>query len=236
MKALILASGIGKRMKPLTNRIPKCLVKVGEKTILGRIVDSLFENGINRIVITTGYLEDKIREFIEKNYPKQKFQLSFNPQYKTTNYIYSMWQARRFLENEDVLYLHGDLFYDSALLKKILNFSCSGALINRGFASKKDLNALIEDGLIKKIGVRIASKNAFFCLPIYQVFKNDFALWMEKISEYIRKGKTGSYAEDALNEITDKVKFYPVYFDKEFGMEIDDFEDLKKAEKFLKRK
>ena len=54
-----------------------------------------------------------------------------------------------------------------------------------------------------------------------------------EIDEFVKKGKTKCYAEDAFNEISDKIKLYPVYYEKEFAMEIDDFEDLKKAKKML---
>ena len=87
-QALILASGIGIRLLPLTDNIPKCLIEVKGKTLLGRIIDSLLENNINDIIITTGHLEEKIKEFIKKEYPQIKVEFVFNPKYGTTNYIY----------------------------------------------------------------------------------------------------------------------------------------------------
>ena len=72
MKAVILASGIGKRLKPLTDKVPKPLVEVNGVTLLERIIRSLTENGIKDIVITTGSLEEKIKDFIQNKYPEIK--------------------------------------------------------------------------------------------------------------------------------------------------------------------
>lgn len=236
MKALILAGGLGSRLKPLTDDTPKSLIKVGEKTILGRIIDSLLENKVDNIVILTGYFEDKIKEFISKNYPGLNPIYVFNPQYKNSKirYIYAICLAREFLD-DDILYIHGDTFYDPVLIKRLIKTPGSGALVQKGFASEKDFNALVVKGLIKKIGVKVFGKEAGFCLPAYKILEKDFALWMEKICEYVDKNEVDCYAENALNDVLDKIKLYPVYFDKEIGMEIDDFEDLKKAEENLRK-
>lgn len=52
---------------------------------------------------------------------------------------------------------------------------------------------------------------------------------MRKIDKFVKKGKTNCYAEDAFNEISGKIKLYPVYYEEDFAMEVDDFEDLKRA-------
>jgi len=233
MKALILASGMARRLKPLTNKVPKCLVEIDKKAILERIIDSLLENKVRQILITTGYYEEKIRKFMKKSYPQVKVNYIFNPKYDETNYIYSLWLARDALKNSDILYLHGDLFYNSALIKKILVFPHSGALVNKNFIPKKDFKAKVKKGKITEIGVRVSGQDIGFCLPIYKFKKKDWQKWMRKIDEYIKNGRTQNYAEDALNEIMNKINFYPVYFEKEYGLEIDDFEDLKLAKKIL---
>lgn len=235
MKAIILASGMATRLRPLSDKDPKPLTEVGGETILSRIYRSLIDNGVKEIVITTGYLEDKIKKFVKNNFSQLKTDFVFNPKYRETNYIYSMWLARNFLRNSDVLYLHGDSFYDPVLIKKLINFPHSGALLKKNLVSQKDFNALVEGGLITKIGVKIDKKGASFCLPVYKLLQKDWRLWMDKIDEFVKKGEVNCYAENALNEIYDKLKFYPVYFE-EYGMEIDDLEDLENAQSILKTK
>jgi len=236
MKGLIMAGGLSTRLKPITNDLPKSLVKIGERTILGRIIDSLLEHKVKDLVIITGYLEKEIKKFVKKNYPNLKPTYVFNPKYQNTKirYIYAMYLAEDALRGDDVLYIHGDVFCDPILIKRLVRFPHSGALVNKSFVSEKDFNARVKNGLITEIGVKVYGKGTGFCLPVYKLLRNDFKLWLEKIGEYVEKSNLDCYAENALNEVLGRIKLYPVYFGQEIGMEIDDFEDLKKAEGFLK--
>lgn len=90
MKAIILASGSGSRLLPLTKEVPKCLLKVDGKTILDIEIGNLINSGIKDIIITTGYQAEKIEEYINSKYPDINFTLVKNERYDTTNYIYSM--------------------------------------------------------------------------------------------------------------------------------------------------
>jgi NDP-sugar pyrophosphorylase family protein len=69
MEAMILAAGAGKRLRPLTDRIPKALVEVGGRPLLGVVIQQLAEAGAVRIVINTHYHEGQIRAFLERNSP-----------------------------------------------------------------------------------------------------------------------------------------------------------------------
>ncbi|MBI2452633.1 MAG: NTP transferase domain-containing protein, partial [Parcubacteria group bacterium] len=94
MKAVILASGIGSRLRPFTNENPKTLVQVRGKELLSRILDTLLEHNITDIVFTTGHMEKNLKAFMEERYPSLHPVYVRNPDYETTNYIYSMWLAR----------------------------------------------------------------------------------------------------------------------------------------------
>ena len=235
MKAVILASGIGKRLKPLTDKVPKPLVEVNGVTLLERIIRSLTENGIKDIVITTGSLEEKIKDFIQNKYPEIKITYVKNPIFDKTNYIYSLWLAKDVIGDDDIILLHGDLIYEPKLIKGIIRADKSSVLIRDSKeVPEKDFKARVENGLVKKIGVKIFGENARFCVPLYKILKGDFEKWLVKMEEFIKEGKTNNYAEDALNEITDEVKLYPVYYTEEPAMEVDDFEDLEKAKRIFK--
>jgi len=235
MKAIILASGIGKRLNPLTDKVPKPLIEVNGITLLERMIQSLTENGIEDIVITTGFLEEKIKEFMQNKYPGLKVTYVKNPIFDKTNYIYSLWLAKDAIGNDDIILLHGDLIYDPKLIKGIIQAGKSSALIrNSKEVPEKDFKARIDNGLIKEIGVKIFGANARFCVPLYKIQRNDIGKWLGKMEEFIKEGKTNNYAEDALNAITNEVKFYPVYYTEEPAMEIDDFEDLEKAKRIFK--
>lgn len=121
MKAIILAAGTASRLRPLTLHTPKCLLKVGERTLLQRSMDALIGNGIREFVIVTGYLHEQIEDFVRQTYG-ESIQVCFihNKDYETTNNIYSLWLARPEAEGQEVLLLDSDLLYDAKIIERVL--------------------------------------------------------------------------------------------------------------------
>ena len=93
MIAVILAAGMSRRLRPLTDTMPKCLLKIGNKSLLQRSVDALISCGINEFVVVTGYRSRMITDFLKDNYPDKIFHFVDNADYDTTNNIYSLWLA-----------------------------------------------------------------------------------------------------------------------------------------------
>ena len=121
MKAIILAAGTASRLRPLTEHTPKCLLEIGQRTLLGRSMDALIENGIRDFVIVTGYLHEMIEQFVAKTYG-DSINVTFihNAVYDSTNNIYSLWLARPEAEGQDILLLDSDLLYDGNIIKEVL--------------------------------------------------------------------------------------------------------------------
>ncbi len=122
-RAIIMAAGFGSRMEPVTNEIPKPLVKVNGRAMIESIIQALKENGIDEIYIVVGYKKDKFA-FLEKKYPGLK--LIENPWYAHSNNISSIYAARDHLEN--CVICEGDLLIDNP---KILSLPIEGS----GYAS-----------------------------------------------------------------------------------------------------
>ena len=121
MKAIILAAGTASRLRPLTLHTPKCLLKVGERTLLQRSMDALISNGFREFVIVTGYLHEKIEDFVRQTYG-DSIHVCFihNKDYETTNNIYSLWLVRPEAEGQEVLLLDSDLLYDAQIVGRVL--------------------------------------------------------------------------------------------------------------------
>jgi phosphoenolpyruvate phosphomutase len=232
MKAIILASGVGSRLRPLTDRYPKSLLRVGGRTVIDYQLEALAKHGVCDIVITTGHLGKKLEEYV-RNTSVVPVQFVHNPKYESTNYIYSLWLTKG-LVDDDIILLHGDLIFDSVLIKKLLDARGNRVLVNRHMLSpEKDFKALIKRGRVVRIGVNLSGPGTSFCAPMYKFSKADFLLWLHKIEDFVMRGKVDCYAEDALNEISDDVLLGPLYF-KEFCMEIDTKADLEKTRRYLK--
>ena len=233
MKAVILNSGIGKRVMPFTYKNPKCLIKINDKSIIEHEIENLLHYGINDIIVTTGPFEDKLKAFVRNKFPGIKLTFVNNPRYESTNCIYSLWLTRNIknLMNHDLIFMHGDMVFDVKLLGRLLsckNGSC--ALVNNKIElPKKDFKAEIVDNYVKRIGVHIYGKNAFFLAPVYRFSKGDFKILMDEVDKFVKNGKISVYVEEAFNSVSDKIKLSPVYFGEELCMEIDDLNDLKIA-------
>ena len=120
MKAVILAAGMASRLRPLTAHTPKCLLKIGERSLLQRSMDALISNGIHDFVFVTGYLHTMIEDFVTLTYPDLKVQFVHNEVYASTNNIYSLWLALPAVGNERMLLLDSDLLYDPQIITRVL--------------------------------------------------------------------------------------------------------------------
>lgn len=121
MKAIILAAGMAKRLRPLTDSTPKCLLKVGERSLLQRSMDTLISNGVTDFVIVTGYLREQIEQFVATTYgDKISVYFIYNDVYDSTNNIYSLWLAIQAVHGEEVLLLDSDLLYDPQIITRVL--------------------------------------------------------------------------------------------------------------------
>ena len=121
-KAIILAAGLGKRLGSLTKDIPKCLLVVDEKskkTLLDFSLSALLDNGVNEIVIVTGFAEEALKSHISKNWSnKLTVNFVFNDKFAEHNNIYSAYLARDFWDDETVL-LNSDIIFHQDILKNL---------------------------------------------------------------------------------------------------------------------
>lgn len=234
MKALVLAAGRGTRLGDGFSDTCKALIQIQGRPLLAYIIDSLLDCGISRIIITTGYMAHQIKKFVAENYPEAPIVLVYSDRFLETNYIYSMWLARNYLLDDDVLYIHGDTVFDTAVMRSLIGDPAkSAAVVHEALVSEKDFNARIFNGKISEINVRLNGEDCNAVCPIYKFGEEDFGLWMRKIDEYINKGWQQCYAELAFNEISDQISLSPHYVSCSLCMEVDDPNDLALAEQAM---
>ena len=120
MKALILNSGMGSRMGALTSGKPKCLTEIsGQETILSRQLQQLADAGIEEVIITTGPFENVLANYCHSLHCPLRIIFVRNPIYKDTNYIYSIYCAREYL-NDDIILIHGDLVVENVVFDQVI--------------------------------------------------------------------------------------------------------------------
>src|SRR4051812_12894529 len=119
MQALILAAGIGRRMRPLTAARHKTLLTIGGETIIDRILDGLGQRAVSPITIVTGYRADELTAHVADRFPALDIRYVHNSEFESTNNIHSMALALEGMELEDdVLLIESDLVYEPAVLDR----------------------------------------------------------------------------------------------------------------------
>lgn len=121
MQAIILAAGMGKRLKDLTAHNTKCMIEVNGKTLIERSLEQLDELNLDRIIIVVGYEGEKLRRFIGGLSVDTPILFVENPIYDKTNNIYSLYLAKDFLVEDDTLLLESDLIFEEGTLKELVD-------------------------------------------------------------------------------------------------------------------
>ena len=145
MKAVILAAGMASRLRPLTDKCPKCLLTVGSRSLLQRTVDSVKAAGINDLTVVTGYREEMIRSFLTEHYPDMRLTFINNDDYTTTNNIYSLWLARTSVDGEDFILLDSDILFDPAVVKRIAENDNTALAVNTHKLGEEEMKVIVDD-------------------------------------------------------------------------------------------
>ncbi len=225
MKALILNSGMGTRMGVRALDHPKCMTEILEtETILSRQLRMLAGAGISEIIMTTGHHPEVIEKYCSSLRLPVHITFVKNPDYDKTNYIYSIFCARNFLE-DDLLLLHGDLVFEAAVLHALLGVSASAMVVSSLLPlPQKDFKAVVRNGMIEKIGVEFF-ECAMAAQPLYKLKKEDWYIWLQRIIVFCERGERQCYAEKAFNEVSGQCRLEPLDIKTLLCSEIDNEED-----------
>lgn len=154
IQAIILAAGKGSRFHDLTKKIPKCLLNIGNTTILDRQIDLLLENDIHEIFVVTGYQSD----LIKKHLYKKNIKIIKNEKYDIFDNLYSFWCVKNFITT-DFICIYGDLVFDSELLLEFLKNKNNCLMIDEPIHEFDNHSVEIKFGLIKNINFNYDTLN-----------------------------------------------------------------------------
>lgn len=227
MKALILNSGLGQRMGVITKEHPKCMTEISFKnTILSRQLRMLHSFGVEEVVMTTGYYDQILVDYCDAMHLPLKFTFVNNPQYATTNYIYSIYCAKDLLKDDDIILMHGDLVFENLVMEAVVNSEVSCMAVSSTLPlPDKDFKAVIKDGKIEKVGIEFFD-NAMAAQPLYKILKKDWLVWLANIEKFCEADNRKCYAENAFNEVSDQCDIYPCDVENMLCAEIDTPKDL----------
>lgn len=121
MQAIILAAGMGKRLKHLTKHNTKCMVKVNDQTLIERMLTQLDANNLSKIIIVVGYEGEKLIEYVSSLNISTNIQFINNPVYDKTNNIYSLSLTKDYLITDDTILLESDLILDDGIIDRVIS-------------------------------------------------------------------------------------------------------------------
>ena len=145
MIGVILAAGMAKRLRPLTDTKPKCLLEVGGKTLLQRTVDAMATAGINEFVVVTGYRGNMIRNFLTIHYPQFTIRFLDNVDYANNNNIYSLWMAGQIVRGQAFLLMDSDILCDPAAVVRIASEPEAALAVNRHELGEEEMKVVVDN-------------------------------------------------------------------------------------------
>ena len=152
MIGVILAAGMAKRLRPLTDNKPKCLLEVGGKTLLERTVGAMLQAGIKEFVVVTGYCADQIRDFLTTHFPTLDITFIHNADYEHNNNIFSLWLSMQVVRGKDFLLMDSDILCDPAAVVRIAREPESALALNRHECGEEEIKVIVDaEGRITEI-------------------------------------------------------------------------------------
>lgn len=240
MQAIILAAGMGKRLKELTSNATKCMVEVNGVTMIERTLGHLEKLGLKRIVFVVGYEGQKLKEYVESLHISTPLEFIDNEVYYKTNNIYSLYLAKEKLVEDDTLLLESDLVYEEAVIRKLVEHPYPSLTLVDKFESWMDGTCVTldeEDNITAFLSKRefdFSKTDEYYKTVNLYKFSKEFSEkhYVPFLEAYCKALGTNEYYEQVLKVITflDDPQIKAVKLNGEKWYEIDDVQDLDIAE------
>ena len=223
--AILMAAGKGERMRPITESIPKPLVKVNGVSMIETVIKALEYRGIKDIYVVVGYLADKFVD-LKETYPYIHF--VENKEYTIKNNISSIYAVKDILGTANCFICEADLVIsDSSILDRDFNESGYYGKFVEGHSDDWVMD--LKDGYITRIGKY--GDNAYNLTGICYLTKNDSQIVKDKIEEaYKHKGHENLFWDEIVNQNLDKLKMIPYPVSSEKIIEIDSVKELQEID------
>lgn len=240
MQAIILAAGMGRRLKQMTETKAKCMVPVNGVTLIERMMKQLDQYHLNRTIIVTGHKGEQLQEFIKGLSLKTPVVFIDNPVYETTNNIYSLYLAKDYLLMDDTLLLESDLIFEQELLTQLMEDPYPNLALVAPFESWMDGTVVLVDDtdnitkFLTRKDFRFEDMSTYYKTVNIYKFSRTFSTthYVPFLEAYSRALGNNEYYEQVLKVISllDNHDLKASRLENGFWYEIDDEQDLDIAE------
>lgn len=237
MKGIILAAGIGSRLRPMTDNKPKCLVTVAGKTMLDYQLDAYREAGIKDIIIIVGYKGEQIEKHC-RYIDDLNITIINNEEYEDTNNMYSLYLAKDHLIGNPFILNNADLVIEQDIVKNMLKSPKPDLVaVDVGLFNDESMKVVCDNqGYIRDISKKITEDFANGCsIDFYKISKDNSVRLFEDIEKTISSGNRKDWTEVALQRIfkNSEVQFERLDVSGKKWVEIDNYDDLALADSYF---
>ena len=239
MIGVILAAGMAKRLRPLTDTKPKCLLKVGERTLLERTIDAMRQASIQEFLVVTGYRGEMIRSFLEGYAKTCKVSFTFldNTDYEHNNNIYSLWMACQKVRGSEFLLMDSDILCDPAAVVRIAQEQTSALAVNRHELGEEEMKVVVDaDSRITEISKTCRPEDAMGESVGIEKITADYceALARELDQMILQEGLIDIFYERAFERLIPQGHTFKVVDTTHyFSYELDTPEDFQRAQELM---
>lgn len=235
MKVLILAAGQGKRLLPLTNTLPKALLKIGERALIARQIDAFAACGIEEFVVITGYGTELVEEMLGRLARDLSVEIRtiFNPFYRVADNLASCWMARHEMKT-GFIQVNGDTIFRAELVRHFL--SCPSAPIRVAINHKEhydndDMKVMLKGERIVRIGKTLPSGGVDAeAVGLYRFGEDGAGLYRDVLERTMRDGSgIGLWFPSAVSMIAENTEVASCAIDGHDWCEVDTSADLHSA-------
>ncbi len=240
MKAVILAAGVGSRIRPLTDNCPKSLLKIGEHTILEMMLSHIQDCGINEVVFVIGYLKEQIQDHVKTRFPDLDASFVINEKYAETNTGFSLMLVKDLVKDSGFIKFDADVVFDEKILERLIicnheNCLCVDKNIN---LAAEEIKVVIDNkNRILKANKTVNPKDAAGeSIGIEKIGKNTAKLLFKELELMMKDKKNHQeYYESAYERLIEKnVPFYALDITGLKWVEIDTPHDFAIAKKYFR--
>jgi choline kinase len=208
LKAVVLVAGVSRRLFPLTENVPKCLMALGDRTIFDFQMAALRSAGIEEVCLVLGYRREQIIEHALRFHADLRFEFVVNHHFFETNTAYSLWLARENLRDRDFLYFNGDVLFEPRLLERVIEGPWPASLaVEAKPCGEEEVKVVVDGGRIRRIGKLLPPTEclgefigiARFGAPMTGAF-------FDALGALADEGRRMDYFEEALDRIAPAVE------------------------------
>lgn len=207
MKAVILAAGQGTRIRSVVGARPKCLIPIGDQTILDRQLKALYLAGIAEVAVVVGYEKDQIIDHVQAHSGRVGPKVHFieNPAFAFTNNIYSLWLAREWLRGDGFTCLNADVIFDPEILLSALQSKAPISMIVDPEWRDETMKVIIRNGFVTQMSKKIPPNKfsgTYIGITTFQeAMRNRF---FGKMEDIIGAARVNEFFNVAVQELVDE--------------------------------